>query len=91
MGKVDWTRGDCRMGGDWTGRDCIVMLYLTQVCAIVFIFYEGNQYPIIFHGSVITFIDIQQGLKIIIIVVKSFFRYNFFFNIRTTLLVLSGR
>lgn len=47
--------------------------FLTQVCAIVFIFYEGNQYPIIFQGSVITFIDIQKGLKIIIIV-KSFFR-----------------
>lgn len=33
-GKRDWARGDCRIGGDWTGRDCIVMLLLTQVCAL---------------------------------------------------------
>lgn len=32
-GKGDWTRGDCCMGGDSTGRDCIIILVLTQVCA----------------------------------------------------------
>lgn len=58
MGKVVWTRGDCRMGGDWTGRDCIVMLFLTQVCALVVEYIyslpsycEGNQIPIIFHST----------------------------------------
>lgn len=54
MGKVVWTRGDCRMGGDWTGRDCIVMLFLTQVCALVveYIYIlRSYQYPIIFHST----------------------------------------
>lgn len=33
-GIGDWTRGDCCMGGDWTGRDCITILFLTRVCAL---------------------------------------------------------
>lgn len=48
------------------------------VAYIIFIFYEGSQYPIIFQGFVIvTYIEVRKGLKIIIIV-RSFFRWKFF-------------
>lgn len=57
-GTGDLTRGDCRMGGVWIGRDCIIILFLTRcvhlLVAYIYIVREGEYYIVSIESHAIS-------------------------------------